>query len=277
MGVTRRDFRRDIMRDLGDLRVLTATAPGSDLTFVDAQNLTGEPGAYSGREVLFTAGTPANIGMIRYVTGSSSSSRAIGWGVSLPSDTATLDECEMVNSRGTGYRFDDVHEAINRSIRAVKDKALIPSGIDLVDFARGVPIDVPAEWATIEGIEWQSSTDSTMWHSIPMASRVNGNGWFADPFTRTVTLNGHPAMRANGRSVRMWGLTEPIELYHDDDESDVDYDYIVMQAQANLSRARHLRMPTPETQRTMEGLQGMAISARARTITPRSPFSVDLR
>lgn len=276
MGTTRRQLRRDILRDLGDLRLLRATAVGTNVTLTDSVNLIGEVNAYAGREVLFSAGTAANIGEIRHVNGSSATSRSIGWGVSLPAATAVNDEAEMINTRGLGFRFQDVHDSINRAIRSVKDQALVQVGVDTQAYVRGNALSIPPEFRRVEGIQWQSASDPTIWHWIAKAPRANGHGWWVDESDRTIVVNGTPAWTVDGRTIKLWGLAEPAELHDDDDETEIDYDWLVFAAQSTLARARHMRMPTPENERLLFFLTQEAMRLRGRVITPVSGFSVEV-
>jgi hypothetical protein len=87
-SVTRRDLRRMILSEVGDIKVLTATANGSNVTFIDATNLIGENNTYIDRQAYFTGGTVANLEELRHVTGSNRDLRAIAFGLSLPAATA---------------------------------------------------------------------------------------------------------------------------------------------------------------------------------------------
>lgn len=276
MTATRKQLRRDILSDLGDLRVLTATSAGTTDTFIDTVNLPGEVGAYAGREVIFTGGTAANIGEIRYVTGSSATQRAIGFGVSLPAVTAVGDECELINTRGTGYRVQDANDAINRAIRMMRDLSPVMTSHDDSVFAKGEGIPVPANFVTIERVQWNDETDADVWHTIKKARALNQRGWFVDHSTRTIVVGNDLMTNLDGRTFRIWGLAEPSELWDDEDTTEVNEDYIVAMAKAVLTSARYLRMPTPETERSMFMIQQQANALRSRAITRRGPFSVTL-
>lgn len=281
MSITRRQLRRDILKNLGDMRILTATADSmSNVKFIDTINLVGEVGAYKGREVIFTGGTAANLGLIRYVSGSSSDESAIGFRQSLPAEPIAGDECEMVNTRGIGYRIADVHDAINQSIRQVAGRELGSlSSVDS-DYAYGTAITVPAEFVTVEDVQWQDPYDTVRFHALPKASRPNGKGWWVDRATRTVQITGR-IRHLNGwwcedgptRSVRVWGLAQPAELYDDDDQTDLDPMWLIANTLSLLLRGRYYRMPTPETERLMYDAVQEARSLIARVTARRSPFS----
>jgi hypothetical protein len=268
---TRRKLVLDIMKGVGDLRVLTATRDGTDVQFYDDANLSGEPGAYTGREALFVAGTLANVGALRYVTGSAD--RGIGFGVALPVATAEGDECWMANTRGVGFRFQDVHDAINRAINIAREHGPVPTSIDSSVYATGDGIAVPPSFVSVENVLWQDPNDETVWRSVAKAKRAGGKGWWVDRATRTVQIGGGPAITINGQTVNVWGLAEPAELYDDDDTTTISADWLVTQAQEIMLEGRFFRNPTPETERTMFSLVQKATGLRPLIVTRRSPFS----
>jgi hypothetical protein len=276
MLTNRQQLRRDILRDLGDMRILTATSNGTDVDFRDDVNLNGEPGVFSGREVLFVGGTAANIGEIRYVQNSSQIQRAIGFGVALPTATAVGDEAEMINTRGTGYHFLEVHDAINQAIRSASSRALTPTPVEVASYTRGDSISIPPEFETVEGMEWLDENDDAVWHSIPYAIRSTGRGWWINRNARTVEVNGNINSQIDGRTIRLWGLTAPDPLYSDSDETSVDAEWIAMQARAILSFSRYMRMPTPETERVTFLFEQRAGYLRGKLVTRRSPFSQEI-
>jgi hypothetical protein len=276
MSISRKQLRRDIVRNLGDLRILTATAPGTNVTLIDTISLVGEVDAYKGREVLFTGGTAANLGLTRYVQSSSSSLRAIAFGITLPAATTTGDECEMVNTRGVGYRFQDIHDAINESIRTVSDRALVTAATQAGVYARANAIPIPVGFKTIENVQWQDQSYGLAWHNIPKAKTLNGNGWWVDRANRTLQLTGNPAWNADAMNIQVWGLAEPPEMFNDADLTEVDQEWLKFNTLATLMRAKSIKMPTPETDRLMYMLSSKADQLRAKILIRRSPFSESL-
>ncbi len=273
MSITRRQLRRDILTNLGDLRLLKATASLSNVTFIDTDDLVGETDAYKGREVLFTGGTAANLGEIRYVTGSSTTQRALGFGVSLPATPAVGDECEMINTRGIMVRFAEVHNAINQAIRGISGVALSPATTDEQTFARGTAIELPADFATVENVQYLDSYDSTLWRSVPKAPRINGSGWALDPASRTVVVGGQAAWDLNERTIKVWGLAEPAVLLDDGDETPLDAEWLRVATQAALAFALYLRMPTPERKDALSLLEGKEHRLRRKVVATPGPFS----
>lgn len=277
-GSTRKQVRRDVLADLGDILILTATGDGTDVTLIDTDNLYGEVDAYRGREVRFTGGTAGNLGEIRYVTGSSASQRAIGWGVALPADTATGDEAELVNTRGLGFRSLDVDRTIARALRSLAgdSRALFPLEAETETFARGTGIAIPATFRTVEDVLWQEPDDEAIWHAIPKANRAEGQGWWVDRAERELKITGRPALRSDTMTVKIMGLGVPSEPNSDDDTIPVSHDWLVAATQALLARARHMRMATPENERLMYGLQQEAERKLRLAVHPRGPFSTEV-
>lgn len=274
MPTTRLTLVQDTLKSLGDLRILTATRDGSDVILWDDVNLAGEPGAYAGREVKFISGTALNIGAVRYVTGSAD--RGIGFGVALSAATAVGDVAWMVNTRGIGYRFADVEDAINQAIRDARQHGPVPTSTDTEDYDRGDAIAIPDGWVSVENLQWQDEQDTTKWRVIPKARRNNGNGWWVDRFARVVYVGNNQGYKLDGRTLKLWGLIEPEELDDDDDETSVNANWLAKTAAANLARGKFLRTPTPETERSYFSLLSESAALRPLIVTRRSPFSESL-
>lgn len=284
MAITRRELRRYILRSVGDLRLLTATADsGTNVLFVDTVNLTGEVGAYNGREVLFTGGTAANLGAIRYVIGSSSTARNIQFGIPLPANVMMGDEAELVNTRGVGFRIQDVHDAINQSIASISEVGYLePAATTDVTYTRGTAIALPPEYVTVEDVQWLDSYDATRFHTIPKSPKPNGKGWWIDHASRTLhitgnlpRLNGYPG-DSTTRSVRVWGLAAPAKLYDDNDQTNINVGWLIANCQAILLKGRYYRMPTAETERLMYDSIQEARGLLPRSTARRGPFSETL-
>lgn len=273
MAITRRQLRRDVMANLGDITILVATANGTDVTFIDTNNLDGEVNRYRGQYVLFAGGTAANIGQQRYITGSSSTQRAIGFGIPLPAYTMAGDEAEMINGRGIGYQFQDVHNSINEHLRMIAQQVLVTSGANESPYAYGSPIVLPPEWRTVEFVQWQDQYDQYLWRNVPKADRPNGNGWWVDKATRTLNITGKSGQNISGFTARVWGLVEPAELYDDNDVTVVDAEWLKFAVVASMLRMKQMKMFMPEMERMMFQLSQKADALREKINSKRSPFS----
>lgn len=274
MGTTRRQLRRDILKNLGDLLIVRATADGTDVTLYDTIRLYAELEAFKGREVLFTGGTAANLGQQRFVASSSGQQRSLFFDVPLPAATKVGDECELINTRGVGYRFQDVHDAINEQISIAADRALITAASDLSTFRNGMEIPIPADFRTVERVQFTDPLCTPIqWRTTPKATRPGGNGWWVDRASRALWITGRYGCVVNGQQIKVWGLAEPGPLYDDNDETEIDKEWLTYAALSALMRARAIRMPTPETDRLMFLLSQRADQLRAKLIVRRGPFS----
>jgi len=273
------------LKSLGDLRILTATDDSmSDVVFIDKINLTGEVGAYNGREVVFTGGTEANLGEIRYVNASQATARNIQFSISLPALVAAGDECEMFNTRGTGFHIQDVHDAINQSIRSIGGTSYLETAAtNDAAYTYGTPIQLPTEFVTVEDVQWQDPNDSAWFRTIPKSPKPNGKGWWVDKASRTLNITGKLAAlnynwgNGDSRTVRVWGLAEPAELHDDDDVTTINAAWLTANTIAILLRSRYFRMPTPETERLMYDAIQDARNLTPRATVRRGPFSESLQ
>lgn len=275
MATTLRQLRRDVLRELGDIRILTATADGEEDTFVDATNLTGGVNAYAGRLVLFTDGTPANLGEQRYVVVSSRTSHSLGFSDPLPAPTAIGDECELIDTKAIGFTFQDVKEAINICLRSLELDGLVAADDADLAYAYGTGLAIPDEFRSVEYVYRQDTYDSVLWHRVPKALKVNGSGWWVDRVNRMVYVTGSYGRNHTGQTFRLAGLMSVPTLDGDDDETTVDYEWLIAAVQAKLAKARWLRMggKERETERMVYILNQKADAMRARVLARRSPFS----
>ncbi len=270
----RKTLRRRVLLELGDMKVLRATANGTDSTFIDAINLIGEPNAYIDRQVLFTGGTSANLGVVTQVNGSSKNERALSFATTLPAATMTGDECELINTRGIGFTFDDVHRAINAAIAdAAREATVLAAANATFDRATG-SIAIPDEWSVFSGLQWQDRCDR--WRGIIPAGRLGGAGWSVDRVSRTVQIAGDWAYKLDGRPVRLSGATDPAPLTQDSDETVVNPDWLVAEAAAVLLQGKYLLHPNPQAERTYGMLRQKANQLRVFTVTRRLANSVRL-
>ncbi len=250
-GITRKTLRRRILQELGDLITLTATADGSNQTFIDQRRLIGEPDAYRGQQCLFTS-PGLNYAEERYVTGSSRSTRSITFDFALPGATLTGDEAELANFRGIGYRFAEVHRAIETAIENAADTATEPV-VMLVDsaFAR-VPgtVTIPDDWVGITGVQFQNDSDSP-WQNLTYSSRILGSGWSVDRANRVIHVGGERGYRIDEKSLQIMGMRRPSPPETDDDLIGVNAEWLTAECVAHLSMAAYRRNPNQERQSVM--------------------------
>ena len=265
-SITRRDLRRMILGEVGGIRILKATANGSDVTFIDATNLIGENNTYIDQQAYFAGGTVQNLELIRHVTGSNRDQRAIGFGLALPMPTAIGDVVELVNMRGTGYQIADVHQALDEAMISARTGSLIPATQTMGTYSRTTgSLEIPPDWVLISGIQWQDEAGA--WRPMRIASRAGGDGWSVDKYNRLVEVGGTWGYKIDGATVRLAGMTAPERLEHDDDTTGVNAEWLTAQAVANLLQGSYLRHPTQErrdivfqAQQKANGLRALAVN-----------------
>jgi hypothetical protein len=276
VSTTRLELRRRIARRLGDLRVFVATADGDagGTTFTDADNVVGEN--YAGREVRFTGGTSANLGAVRYVNSSDRTSGTLTFSRALPAQTQEGDECEAMNFRGTGWRFDEVHDAINAALGNAGPAAGPTVAVPLTDAfdAETGTLVVPAELAFVHGVEWQDAYD--YWHPVGRAGVRGTDGYRLLRGQGLVELYGGSRTAADGYAVRLVGRTAPLPLEDDADETDVDAGWLVAAACYELVWAALTRsggQGTVERERALAQFDAEATRLRSKVVGRLAPNS----
>lgn len=249
-GITRKMLRRRILQRLGDLTIVVATADGSTTTLIDQRRLTGEPNAYRGQYALFTTGR--NTGEERYITGSSRDNRSISIDYELPVATVIGDEAELAYFRGMGYRFMDVHMAIDTAIDNAADTATEPVMMSVSSAFARVPgeIQVPDDWVSVGSVQWQDESDQP-WQNMTYAGRYLGSGWSVNRANRTILIGKERGYRIDEKSVRIMGYRRPSLPQNDDDLVGINAEWIIAESIAHLSMAAYRRNPNQERQQMM--------------------------
>ena len=220
-------LRRRIAGDLGDLTILTATVASIGRnTFRDDQNLTEEPGAYKGRDVMLTGGTTANLAVQRRVESSSRDSRTLTLDRALPSLVAVGDTAEMVNKRGIGFRFVDYHRAINAAINDMADDAPTPVTITSSAFDRATgAVVLPEDFAWVSDVRYLDTAGQ--WRQVSRTNRLTGNGWQVDRAAGTIHVGGPWGYSIHGLTLEITGAKREGPLDHDEDVTGIDAEWIV--------------------------------------------------
>lgn len=235
-GTDRKTLRRRVLARFGDIVIATATSAGTTTTFTDNVTFYGEAARYAGRHALFTNGTAANLGQVRYITGYNGSTQTLTFQGALPATTAIGDEIEVTNAYGMGVTHTHVHDAINYAIAASRDYARIPAVYEPVDAYDGETartISLPDEWVGVESIHYQDQwTDE--WKPIRHAATLNHNGWSIDRPNRQITITGRWGRQVDERSIRIYGYTRPTALSSDTDTTKLDIDWLIHTATHHL-------------------------------------------
>jgi hypothetical protein len=235
VGITRRDIRRMVLERIGDLTICEATSAGNvnKLTFNDLDNLYEPSGTFAGKEVMFTAGTSANIGEVRRVVGNTRDTGTITLNRALPAQTQTGDQCELVNTYGTGITFQSIHRAIDTTLTMsgmeIPVMAEIATAFDRQDRA----ISIPAELTAIERVQYQT-TNGYEWVNLDKARGLGENGWAINHGERTLYVGHTVGYQLHGRSIRIIGYARASALESDSDVCPVDPEWVIHQTLSNL-------------------------------------------
>lgn len=252
--MNRKELRRSVMRELGDMRVLTATAAGTTTTFIDEANLYGEPGHYAGRLAYFSGGTAANLGQTRPVQGSSQNAMALTFTYALPVGTEIGDEAELVNTFGMGWTFEDAHSAINTTIEEARSYGSVPISEDIAvafDEAGDRTVAIPETFVGIERVQY---VDSVTGHpvNIRRANVLGANGWAVDSANREILINGVQAYRAHEQVIRLYGYGDPAPLTDDADTTALDPEWLHLKVCGRL-------LLSPIRSRQSQDMQGQGL------------------
>lgn len=230
MGTSRATLRRAIGRLCGDLIVATATDTGTDTTLVDSTNLVAGDDALVGRQLYPVAGTAANLGKTRRVSGNAEATGTATVSVAWPAATAAGDVVECYASRSVSPTPEEIHDKINDVIRAVADVNLLltentPAAFDAAD----PYIDLPAGWVGFVKAMWQDGLG--IWHDVPKATTTLHR--FLGSYGQ-VELTGEGRWLADGREVMLVGVSPASELSSDSATTTINPDWIVKQSAGEL-------------------------------------------
>ena len=264
------------MAKVGDLTLSTATANSGSSTWTDTLNIVGDAGRYAGREMLITAGTPGNIGQVRYVS-QSNKQATLQFNTGLPFPVFKGDEAEIINTRGSGFRFQDVHNALNHCLAVAKVQVPIMADLDAFDVtSREIPI--PSEFNEVHTVQYRRDDDlhNTGWQTLHSARALGQDGWSIDRASRSIVISGRTGQWLDGQHVRLHGLGLAQPLTHDDDMIDVAVDWLVHAAAAFLllQSINASSSLTPDWERKGNYFQQIADSLIDRTRPRRRPNSV---
>ena len=276
-GYTRRQLRRMVLAKVGDLVLTTATQDSGSSTWTDLDTLVGgDSGRYAGREMLMTAGTPANIGQIRYIAASSKQG-TLQFSRALPFPVFAGDEAEIVNTRGGGFTFQEVHNALNHCLAVANVTVPLVAEAGAFDVT-GRTIVIPEMFQEIDTVQWLDPTDtrSTGWQTLHSGRSAGYDGWYVDTASRELIISGRSGHMVNGMTVRIYGRGRAQPLVNDDDMIDVHPEWLVNAAAAFLllQAVGGPRALTPEWERKGNYFQQIADSLIDRTRPRRRPNTV---
>lgn len=228
-GVSRRDLRRMVAQQLGDYRLVTATAEGTTEMVVASRDLAAEYNHFAGMQIVAVGGTPANIGLTATVRVSDDANRSVSFVPSFAVKTMPGDTFEMYNMRSTGWVMEQYNDAINDAItRAGEEHATEPVIYDVPGaFDRQSPyIALPEEFTHFSGVQIIDARGNRR--------TVLPAGITIDRASYEVGIVGDWAGRAHGKSLRLLGHRRPGRLETDDARTSIGAEWIVAEAKAIL-------------------------------------------
>jgi hypothetical protein len=234
-------------KGLGDCLVVTATADGTNQSFIDDDNLDGPNGAYKGFDIYFTGGTADNLELRRRIADSTQAVGRVTWNKVLPAETAEGDEAELWNLRGIGIKAIEVNEALNWALALAGKQADIPI-VAVVSgaFSRDSPrVSIPTEVTRgMYGMSWEDGEGVV--RTIDRASDPYDEGWYYDQASRTIVIGGSYLSPMDGMTLTINGLGTPPSLLTDDDTTTLDPEWLVAEATKRVISA--IRVRNPEAQ-----------------------------
>jgi hypothetical protein len=215
-GPTRREMARRVGTKLGDFLLLTATADGSDTTFVDGKRLKTST-QYGGRSLWFAGG--ANDGQERILGASpfSSATATLTFAPEVPAATAEGDEAELWGERGTGWTRTEVNDALDMAIA----EAAQLGGIEVIGTVAALfdsdtaSIAIPAAMSHVYAVEY--ADDDGLWKRVERASGAGRGGYTVRAVDAAVEVLGPWADTLDDRAVRLLGYGTLAPLEDDDD------------------------------------------------------------
>ncbi len=271
MAVTRAQIRSWVGSLLGEVINLTATANGSTTSLVDSVNLVREDGYLEGRQLIVVSATnTGNNGLIRRVSANSKTGKSITIDPALPSAVSSGDVVELWFKRDQGPTIQEVHDAIARSVAAVKNTVLSPqmaSGAAAFDRTSPVITEVGNTWTFFSGVDWQDPNGT--WHPVPPADlrlAPSGNNPFVD-----IEVRNRSRILMDGMEYRVKGYAEHAIPSADADVISVDSEWLVHQVAAQLLISASGRMSDQASaERKAQYMQTLADARRPKPgIRPR--------
>jgi hypothetical protein len=262
-GPSRRDLRRRIARNIGDYKMLEATAASAGTDIVDVLNISSATEDLSGCQVIVTSG--ANVGHVARVQYVNESLNKAILNPPASSNFAINDTADVVMKRGRGWDVAEYHQAINDAINDAYPYALaeIMAPVSDFDVDSGV-IYVPPELLEVYAVEWQDSNGN--WHPIPKAQRTAGWGWKVDIANGTIVITESPRYLADNRPVRLYGYGRHPELRAESDRTDVNPEWLVSRASYYLCRSGIDRDPQRGSLILLFEREAAALRPRLRTL-----------
>jgi hypothetical protein len=235
MSMTRRDLRRKIAGDMRDLVVFTAHEGSSNNMVVNPVELADFDNTLVSSQLLCCSG--ANKGHVARVTGSSQIGSSVSFNPPTPEPVSPGDEFELVNLRGTGFRFEEYHRQIASLVTGLAAKHPRRLTSDPITYNAEFPsLIVPEGWIAVYGASLLEVDGSEF--PFKRARSEGARGWHVDAATRTFTLGGTDLSRAHGQEIVLHGLIAHPEVADDDDLIHIDPEWLSLTIASRLAQRR---------------------------------------
>ena len=250
---TKLELARRILKELGDLRELRATATSTDLgSFADQLNVWPGQDSLIGSFLLFAGRTPAfaNRGHVARVYQNNRGAGEIFYAPNAPAFVNSAEVVYMCNLGGNGWHPFEVESTIADVVNDSYPAARASSALATYTFdSEEAFFEYPAlaTWDYVERIAWLSP-DGT-WLEVPPAAYEGGDGWWADPDSETIYFNGDWKYHLDTQTVAITVSgppTDPSTLTWAGD-IELDAEYVVAEAAYRLLGTGIRKDPTRYT------------------------------
>jgi hypothetical protein len=246
VATSRRQLRRWIAGEFGELITGTATDDGSLSQFIDAVTFAVPDSELQGREVWYVSSadgtSTANVGTLRYVDDNNGSDASISVVPDWPAIPKTGDVVELYNARGYSVSTTEIHEKIEQLVTEVAEEgALSTTSSDLTLAWNNPYLVVPDDWIWLFGAQFQDYWGN--WNMVHPAD-IEPQTW-TDPVTVKITGPSVQAAWAASSlltpTIRLIGAAPLTPPTRDTDTTTVDASWLVKQAAAELMIAAAMR------------------------------------
>lgn len=243
MTLTLAEIRRLGAQQIGDHRLLKATAVGSLNSFTDVRHLTEEDNSYAGCDIVFTSGT--NQGENRYVTSSQLAGSTLNFQPNLLTIPQIGDLAELFNYRGMGLAVDEWDSFANSAILYAQEDAEVRVQGVLGSFAvtdawtwtdayYPQSLVIPAKFKKATSIYY---TKDGLTYYPERGHPAKHEGWWIDATNRRVVIEGGLPAEMDGGVVYLVGFGPPETLNSDDDGTEINPEWLLAKVKA-LAYAR---------------------------------------
>lgn len=235
MPSTLREIRTAVADLLKDRMELIATG-GSTSTFQDTIELVQFDDTLVGSQILIESG--ANAGQLRTVTANVLSTQTLTLAPVLGSAIVAGVEASLYNLHGHGFSVRRYNSTIKSIVNSRDYKNAVDASYTFADpyDSRDPVLEVPADFIGIYAVQvaLASYHDETIKYDIKKARYPNSNGWYLEPATRELSINGRERLMAHDGTVTLLGIEPHPAPVDDDDTISLDFEWVLYSVAAQL-------------------------------------------